>query len=172
MFRAKLLRCVKSGRNSARRQIVIFLKLRMVNIWRGRVERIGSIFRSDLESLSGNRSNALGLPQFSPIFHRSVTNQPNTRRRIHVEEGMEDFYRLNLTWNEFLRPSRLLLPLNRFFFFFIFSFLFLPRNEAFNIAFTRFLVFFPVHTVSRSAWRCKNPWMLKSWNFWKFWKLD
>lgn len=105
----QLTRCVS---REIWRQIVIFLKLRMVNIWR---VRIGSIFRSDLESLSGTGRCA----QFSPLFtsfHHSVTNQPN--RRIHVEEGMEDFYRLNLTWNEFLRPSRFLLLESLFLFFF------------------------------------------------------
>lgn len=148
----QLTRCVS---REIWRQIVIFLKLRMVNIWR---VRIGSIFRSDLESLSGTGRCA----QFSPLFtsfHHSVTNQPN--RRIHVEEGMEDFYRLNLTWNEFLRPSRFLL-LESLFLFFFFICLFLPRNEAFNVALTRFLVFFPAHTVS-SARRRKNPWTLEFW---------
>lgn len=135
----QLTRCVS---REIWRQIVIFLKLRMVNIWR---VRIGSIFRSDLESLSGTGRCA----QFSPLFtsfHHSVTNQPN--RRIHVEEGMEDFYRLNLTWNEFLRPSRFLLLESLFLFFFYLFVSFLPRNEAFNVALTRFLVFFPAHAVS------------------------
>lgn len=136
----QLTRCVS---REIWRQIVIFLKLRMVNIWR---VRIGSIFRSDLESLSGTGRCA----QFSPLFtsfHHSVTNQPN--RRIHVEEGMEDFYRLNLTWNEFLRPSRFLLLESLFlFFFFIRLFRFCLETKRLTFALTRFLVFFPAHAVS------------------------
>lgn len=43
----------------------------------------------------GNRSMRPVFAAFYQLSSLTVTNQPN--RRIHVEEGMEDFYRLNLT---------------------------------------------------------------------------
>lgn len=55
-----------------------------------------------------------------------------------------------------------------FFFFYLFV-SFLPRNEAFNVALTRFLVFFPAHTVSLVH---DDVRIRERWNFWKFWKIS
>lgn len=147
----QLTRCVS---REIWRQIVIFLKLRMVNIWR---VRIGSIFRSDLESLSGTGRCA----QFSPLFtsfHHSVTNQPN--RRIHVEEGMEDFYRLNLTWNEFLRPSRFLLLESLFLsFFFICLFRFCLETKRLTLRLRGFWCSFrPTRCLVHDDVRIRERW--------------
>lgn len=72
MFRAKLLNLAEIRRPA---EIVIFLKLRMVNIWRVR-GRIGSIFWSDLvESLSMIRSASPAFRRFYAFITCSLGNQ-------------------------------------------------------------------------------------------------
>lgn len=139
MFRAKLLR-VKFGRNSARRQIVIFLKLRMANIWRGARENRIDFPRSELESLSGTGRWSVERarpPRFSPIF--TIFHQPNTRRG---RNGRLLWIKLETFETNFCVH---LLPLNRFFFV-CFIFVFASKRSVYNIALTR----------------CKNPWNFES----------
>lgn len=125
MFRAKLLR-VKFGRNSARRQIVIFLKLRMANIWRGARENRIDFPRSERSRVCrepvDDPSNAPGLPGFRRFLPFFIS-------RIHVEE---DFYGLNLKLLKRI-SAPIFFRWIAFFFFLFVSFLFLPRNEAFII---------------------------------------
>lgn len=130
MFRAKLLR-VKFGRNSARRQIVIFLKLRMANIWRGARENRIDFPRSELESLSGTGRwfvERARPPRFSPIF--TIFHQPNTRRG---RNGRLLWIKLETFETNFCVH---LLPLNRFFFV-CFIFVFASKRSVYNIALTR-----------------------------------
>lgn len=94
--------------------------------------RIGSIFRGRSSRVCrepvDDPSNAPGLPGFRRFLPFFIS-------RIHVEEGMEDFYGLNLKL-----LKRISAPIEisassveSLFFSFVSFFLFLPRNEAFII---------------------------------------
>lgn len=130
MFRAKLLR-VKFGRNSARRQIVIFLKLRMANIWRGARENRIDFSRSEVESSSGTGRWSVERarpPRFSPIF--TIFHQPNTRRG---RNGRLLWIKLETFETNFCAHRDFCFFRWIAFFSFVSFFLFLPRNEAFII---------------------------------------